>query len=303
MPYNHLDKKTIQLLEKTEQEKKKWIRDFHFVYYEKAKKCLNQLNWIFEQTLYSENNHLTDLESISIVGDSGTGKTSITDDFIQSKAPEHLRDHESYPVVKCTLKDSITGLKGLYSSLLSAYNHPYANPDMLRIERITIGQLEDVLIYTLKKTCTKLFFIDEFQHAIGRNQQSLLNQLKRTMLVSQVPFVPVGTLKVEDLLKIDTQLADRCPIKSYSKLEFLSYGVEFREFLAGYEKYLPFPDPSKLSSKDLSYKIFQKIQFPKPNIGKTNLRHISIFLKKVSFLALNKKHNCILEADIDATEL
>lgn len=72
------------------------------------------------------------------------------------------------------LKDSITGLKGLYSSLLSGFGHPYADPDSLKYKKITIDQLEEVLIHTLKNTETMLFFTDEFQHARGRNQQAIL---------------------------------------------------------------------------------------------------------------------------------
>ena len=48
---------------------------------------------------------------------------------------------------------------------------------------------------------TVVVFIDEFQHAMGRNQQAILNQLKRTMLISHVPFVPVGVPNVINILK------------------------------------------------------------------------------------------------------
>jgi hypothetical protein len=239
---------------------------------------------------------------MTIVGDSGAGKTSILEEFSRQHPRVHSSSEEGYPIAHCMLKDSITGLKGLYSAILSAYGHPYADSTLLKFERITIDQLEEVLIHTLKETKTHLLFIDEFQHARGRNQQAILNQLKRTMLVSGVPFVPVGTPEITSVLNSDPQLADRCPVKDYSTLEYLHFDNEFRRFLAGYEQFLPFPEPSDLSSKTTALQIFEKVVFQDgPNKGKTNLRRITRFLKKVSVKALRGGHCRILEGDIRDT--
>lgn len=303
MSYNHLDDDTIPILELSMQEKLKWIRKEHFVYYEQAEKCLNKLNWIFEQTLFSdENEFISDMEGLSIIGGTGTGKTSIKNEFKRMHLPEHNPTHETYPVVSCLLKDSITGLKGLYTALLQPFNHPYAKSQTFKMEKVTIAQLEDVLIYTLRQTGTKLYLIDEFQHALGRNKQAILNQLKRTMLVSQVPFIPIGTTEVETILKLDKQLADRCPVRPYSKLDYLKYGLEFRKFIGGYEKKLPFSEPSKLSQKDRSLLIFNKIAFDdckkKVHSNVANRRGIAKVLKLASYEALRNKHDCIHEEDI-----
>jgi len=261
------------------------------------------LDWIYEQSVYAKNDDFpSDLEGLTIIGDSGAGKTSIIKNFIQLHSGEHHRSYETYPVAYCMLKDSITGLKGLYSSLLSAFGHPYAKPDSLSYKRITIDQLEEVLIHTLKKTKTMLYFIDEFQHAMGRNQQAILNQLKRTMLVSRVPFIPTGTPDVEKILEIDPQLADRCPVKEYSTITYWELDVEFRKFLAGYEKYLPFPEPSKLSSKTMRELIWNRVKLENGKRGfVTNLRHLVRYLKKLSVRALRRGFNSITEEIINDT--
>jgi len=298
--YKHLNTETNEIMEMSLQEKIKWARNKHFIYYPKARQCIERLGWIYEQTIYDSNEFPSDLEGLSIIGYSGAGKTSIYQEFLKQHSSKSYPSYEGIPVSYCLLKDSITGLKGLYSALLTPYGHPFADPEAMKIQRITIDQLEEVLIYTLKQSGTKLVFIDEFQHVRGRNQQAILNQLKRTMLVSRVPFVPVGTPDAKKVLDLDPQLADRCPIKTYSILDYWSYSIEFRKFLKGYEEYLPFPEPSNLSAKDLSFMIFKKVQFQDgSDKGKTNLRHIARFLMTMANAALLQKLPNISEEIID----
>jgi len=301
MTYKHLNTSTIPYVNKSLKEKIRWVRGEHFVYYSKAKKCLKQLKWIFEQSLYYQDDNLPyDLEGLTIIGDSGAGKTFLVREFMRTHSIEHHPTYEGHPVGYCMLKDSVTGLKGLYSALLSAYGHPYANSDSLRYKKVTIDQLEETLVYILKKTQTRLLFIDEFQHAMGRNQQAILNQLKRTMLISHVPFVAIGVPYVKNILKLDSQLADRCPVREYSKLTYWKPDNEFKMFLKGYEDYLPFPEPSLLHSKILSQKIFENVKVLEgENAGLTNLRRVVRYLKKVAVEAIKKGKNRITGEDID----
>ncbi len=302
LSHEHLNAETVPHVGGSLQDRIEWVRRDHFVYYPRAQTCLDQLNWIFEQAAYADGGFPSDLEGLTIIGDSGAGKTSIIEEFIHRYPREHHATHEVYPVAHCILKDSITGLKGLYSAILSAYGHPYAHPSSLRLERVTIDQLEEVLIHTLKQTKTRLLFIDEFQHACGNNQRALLNQLKRTMLVSRVPFVPVGTPDSETVLNSDPQLSDRCPVKECSTLNYWSFDNDFRRFLAGYEQFLPFPESSGLSSKRIALEIFEKVKICNgASAGKTNLRHITRFLKKVAVKALRSNCDRILEEDIGET--
>lgn len=299
LQYSHLNPQTSLIVTKSLLERENWVRENHFVYYPKAQACLDQLSWVFEQAAFSAPDFPSDLEGLTIIGDYGVGKTTIIEEFIRRYPREHHESHEGYPVAHCMLKDSVTGLKGLYSAILSAYGHPYSDLLVLRMDRVTIDQLEEALIHTLKETKTRLLFIDEFQHARGRNQQAILNQLKRTMLVSRVPFVPVGTPDVAFVLAADPQLADRCPVREYSSLQLWSFDSEFRHFIAGYEQFLPFPEASELSSRNLAKEIFEKVTFRTGvDAGKTNPRNVVRYLKKVAVKALRGKHDRILEEDI-----
>lgn len=306
--FRHLNKKTNDVMELSLDERVRWARKEHFVLYPKAIKCLNQLEWIFSQgDVESTSDLIFDQEGFTIIGDSGVGKSSIVRQFIRMHPSKHLAEHECYPIGYCMLKDSATNLKGLYSAMLGAYKHPYGDGDAFRLKKITVDTLENVLIHMLRKSGTRIFIIDEFQHADGRNQQSILNQLKRTMLVARVPFIPVGTNEVRQILDVDIQLADRCPIKDYSALANWTFDDDFRKFLAGYEHFIPLPEPSYLHSSDLARAIFDRVKFiPATDAQKasassetqeeTNLRRISRFLTKVQVAALkSNKTNITLE--------
>lgn len=291
---SHLNNETRKIMDGSLEDKVRWVQEDHFVYYPKARACIEELSYLLWQQ--KNRSFPSDLDQFSIIGESGVGKSSIIREFIQLHPIKHYKTHETYPVAYCVLRNSITGLGGLYTALLSAFNHPFANPGTRKYRQIKLSELEDALITTLKRARTKLFFIDEFQHALGRHQQALVDQIKRTMLVSQVPFIPVGTPKVENILQLDFQLADRCPVKEYSRLDNWKYNKEFQGFLEGYEKFLPFPEPSGLASEESAEVIFKKVKFP--NAKETNLRHITRFVKKVTTRALLKNHDKILKEDL-----
>ena len=289
MSGSHLNNETKRIVEGGLEERVRWVQEEHFVYYPKAQACIEELSYLMWQQ--KNKSFPSDLNQFSIIGESGVGKSSIIGEFMQLHPIKHHENYETHPVAYCVLRNAITGLGGLYTALLSAFNHPFANSRINKYRQIKLSELEDALISTLQRAKTKLLFIDEFQHAIGKNQQPLIDQIKRTMLVSQVPFIPIGTPEVENILNLDFQLADRCPVKEYSRLENWEYNEEFQSFLEGYEKFLPFPEPSGVASEELASVIFQKVKFS--DVKETNLRHITRFMKKVATRALLKNHNKI----------
>lgn len=128
------------------------------------------------------------------------------------------------------------------------------------------------------------------------------------MVVSQIPFVIVGTPNIEEILSIDPQLADRCPVKPYSKLDYTYFDAEFKEFIKCYEQFLPFPEQSGLKDDEIATLIFDKIKFGNPDHpndtkmdnptksrpeNATSLRRLVSYLKKVSITAIWKKFDKI----------
>lgn len=157
------------------------------------------------------------------------------------------------------------------------------------------------MIRCLRNTSIRMFFIDEFQHVLGRNQDDILEQLKHKMDFVKIPFIPMGTPDVKKVLQLDLQLADRCPIKDYTELSNWEFDNEVRRFLAGYEKFLPFPEPSKLSSRNISTLIWNRVKFDLKGNIVTNLRHLVRYLKKVAVRSLRTKNDCISEEIINNT--
>ncbi|MHA2297354.1 MAG: TniB family NTP-binding protein [Candidatus Hodarchaeales archaeon] len=302
--YGHLNHVTVKMLAKPLRQRIKWARDDHFVMYEKARKTVRHLEWIASQPQLGKPN--TDLDSISIIGETGTGKSSIVNyyKYLHGRNTSHP-DRESYTVAHCTLPDSDLGSKGLFVSILKA--EPFSYPlSEKRITRYRILALQDECIRLLRKTGVKIFFVDEIQHALGRQVRVTLNSLKRVLLLSGVPLVPVGVEEAFAIMNLDPQLADRCPVKSYSHLQKWRYGKEatvrnrgeFRKFLAGYEMFLPFPEPSNLQSArtaKLIYRLASGYRSRATSEDGVNTRQVSRLLKAVATSALEEEAECITE--------
>ncbi|OLS22263.1 MAG: hypothetical protein HeimC2_30250 [Candidatus Heimdallarchaeota archaeon LC_2] len=288
MKHNHLNEETQNIMKKSKKTKLAWCRKDHFISYGKAEKTLRYLEWVISQP--QEPN--TDLDSISIIGASGMGKTTIVKKFQDDHNSElNLGDAEQHIVAHCVLPDADLGLKGMYVSILQA--KPFHYPvSVERMKSYSVIQLEKACVNLLKQTGVRILFVDEIQHALSRRIETTLNSLKRVVLLSGVPLVPVGTEKAKEVFLLDEQLADRCPTKSFSELKGWKNDIELRKFLAGYEKYLPFPKPSNLSSTKISREIFALCIDKKIN-GTINLRRVSRLLKAVSAMALRENADCI----------
>ncbi len=301
--YPHLNEETKAIVEKNLEEKLNWVRHKHFIPFSKAMKCLGYMEWLYERgKIDIDSEFPSDMDSFTIMGDSGSGKSMIADEFINMHKHQSYSDHEEYPVAYTVLKAGVTGLKGLYSALLTAVRHPMADSDLISSKKITIDYLEELVIHTYRATKTIILVIDEFQHLLGPNQQAIINQIKRTMLLSRVRFIPMGiTQDTKKVLGFDIQLANRCPVKRFSHLELWSNDVEFRKFLLEMEHFLPFPEPSDLSKEDVADYIFNSVQFLEgPIVGKTNLRNIVQFVNLTAEFALNHYHKKILKEDLES---
>lgn len=322
----HLNDKTRRVLPLSLDERIQWVNMRHFVMTEPAARLLDQLENAFQQTSARDfYDFPSDVDTFSVIGGTGLGKSSIFQYFRSLHPPLHFPDHEEYPVQHCILKDAITNMKGLYSGMLAPYHHPLSDPVSTRVKRPTIDQYENTLIYTMNRTRTRVFFVDDFQHLKGLNMEPLLNQFKRMALVSRVPLVPAGLPVITQIFEQDLQLADRFPVKEFSVLHYWSYNDSFRSFIKGYEEFLPFPEPSKLWSTRLSKMIFDKVKFRPVEIESlkrlgaderdyfadpegqqeneskeyTNLRRTVRLLRDLAKDALMNHKRCITEDDIE----
>lgn len=321
MDFEHLNDETKKVLGKSLGKRINWACELHFVYLEKQKKILNRLGWVnMRAGQIQKREYAEDLDGLTLLGLTGTGKTSTHRCFVKLTDVQYKNAdrtlNEVIPIGYANLKSGATGMKGLYSALLRRYSHPLANGNVTKWKKITVNQLEETFIRCLKNTGTRMFFIDEFQHILGKYQDEILEQLKHTMDYAKIPFIPMGTPKVLEVLRADNQLISRCPITTFSHLHNLTYGNEFKDFLKGYEKFLPFPEQTELGDNEIAKEIFKKVVIPEDDLKElykeygttkpplntstkqTNLRNIARYLMMVSTIALNKKHKRILMEDI-----
>ncbi len=268
LKYKHLNQETNAIMEKDSNSLQFWMRIPHFVFFDKTNNILEKTNWITQQTAIMQSlddDELYDIESMSIVGETGAGKTTFCRFFKELYPKKNTGKKEIIPVVHIKLKSSIAGLTGFYSALLEPYGNPYANPEILRNQHVKIAHLHETLKVLIQKAETKLIFIDEFQHIFEMRKngavvnQAIINHLKLLMEEARVAIIPVGVLSTEAFLSIDSQLAGRCPIKEYSRLDYWEFPCDtqknreartrFRNLLKGFEAFLPFPEPSFLYSQ------------------------------------------------------
>lgn len=272
-----------------------WSRRKHFAYHPPVQEIIDELEWAFTQIDSLDEGEVVDLISLAIVAPSGCGKSSIIREFARIHSPVHHPTHEGYPVRHALLKDGDTGLKGLYSALLFPFNHPLSR-DEAAPKGVTVDRYENALLGQMEKAGTRMFFPDEFQHVKGKNMKSLVNQLKHTMDIAQVPFVPTGTPDVRAILHADLQLADRFPVM---ELEMMSISTTrqaraYQTFLKGYEEFMPLPEPSQLGSVDIATAVFNKVRIPERHngdnqyVGSTNVRRITKFVQRATVTALRQ---------------
>ena len=360
--FPHLNAETKAIVNEDLCTRELWNNRPHFVFFDKIPKLLQKLNWIFQQTAMMQSldpQDLYDIESLTIVGRTGAGKSTLCRYFQGLHSRHQVEEREIIPVVHVKLKSQIAGLTGFYTALLEPYGSPYSNPEYTEnIKPLRIAQFHELLKAYIRTAETKIIFIDEFQHIFETKQkrhvynQTIVNHLKLLMEEARVAIIPVGVLSVEAFLASDSQLAGRCPIKEYSRLDYLDFpnldeGIDakkeminlkrecpmmppaelrtrvegivqekqrenqeararFRNLLKGFEAYLPFPEPSRLSSPEISELIFQRVKFSKieeGELGRTNIRKIAWFLRIVGDLALKNGHTQVHIEDIRNTEI
>ena len=335
--YSHVSSLTGIIIESSYKAKQWWIDQGEFVGYEKAKKTLDELERIYQkyvppsEELFMElkkngfksseiESNSSDIEGLSIIGDTGSGKTFIIDQFekmhIDKDKNQYIRNkkiYQQYPIARCILQDAKTGIKGLYPEMLRPFLSEIAITNLTTsnvyksFSDVKID-LHSKIVHYLINTKVKLFFIDEFQHVRRKNNQKkknnqeVINQLKQILNLTKTPFVLVGTKTVLDIIYEDDQLSDRCPAKEYSTLDYWNYDNRFRGFLKAYESVLPFPESSNLHSKTISKIIFEKVKFnTEPHAELTNLRNLVKYIKKIALNTLNLNLPSITEDIIEKT--
>jgi hypothetical protein len=195
-------------------------------------------------------------EGLAIIGESGTGKTSVLNEFRSRHKAIRGNDGMQVPVLFASVPSAPT-VKSLAGTMLDALGVP--DP-----ERGTENEKTRRLRILMRETGTKMVMIDEFQHFVDQGTHKVMHHvadwLKRLIDDTRSTLVIAGLPSCMAVIDQNTQLARRflAPIQlprfqwinPAQRKQFVSI---LRSFHTEISKDFDLPD---LSSEDMAYRLY-----------------------------------------------
>jgi hypothetical protein len=210
-----------------------------------------QLEQCFE---YSVNK--SEAEGLAIIGESGTGKTSVLTTFRDRHKPARGADGMEVPILFITVPAGPT-----VKSLAGAMIHGLGASDS---ERGTENDKSRRLQVLMKKTGTRMIMLDEFQHFYDRGKRQIMRhaadwlkvQIDATRTTLVVAGLPSSQLVLEENEQLERRFLAPIRLPRFSwniieqREEFLAVLEEFHNTIA-----TEFETP-KLYSEDMAYQFW-----------------------------------------------
>lgn len=209
---------------------------------------------ILNKIEYCQNSmmHSSQPECLSLIGPPRAGKTTIIEQHMSKYSdiiePEGTIRQIVYCQVPCP-----ANIGGLVTELLRAIGDPFYN------KRASIIQKTHTLYELLLKCKVKLIILDEVQHLVDRNRQTLIKEssdwFKKLIFDTKIPVIYVG---LPDSLKIfieNDQLGSRV-LNRYTIEAFDFYKKDFRAILKLLDESLPLSLYSGLADPDIWKRIY-----------------------------------------------
>jgi hypothetical protein len=284
---------------KSPDEKRRMIEHL-IVIHPQMKAILDKMDYCREHAKYA-------LEAIGmlILGEKGTGKSTIKNIYVQRNPPKQTKTSTSFPVLSILIPVSPTE-KGLTTSLLHSLKDPFSTKGTKTVQTLRVYNF-------IEKCKTELLIFDEFQHFAERESfklnRTVSDWTKNFMNETKKPVILFGTPKSARILdgEENEQLRRRFPFRM--TLRPFSWATEegrqmFRKFLSQVDEKLPLPDPSNLADPmmaerihyatgGLMFEIMRLIRAAAVLALKRNLPKINLDLLRESFeenLATNSPH-------------
>lgn len=241
----NLHPSTLAVLDKSNQERIKFLDEDKWIGYPKAKEILTQL-----ERLYNTPKKLR-MPNILLYGETNNGKSSIIEQFCKKHILHDENEAVIIPIISIVAPEG-PDLSALYDEILHELMVPFA------ITAKKSKKLHQIQYY-FKETNVKMLIIDEIHNilsgTIGK-QKEYMNALKNLNNNLQIPIVLVGIKDALRATSTDAQIKNRFPpvLLPQWKLD-----QEYLSLLASIEKLLPLKKPSNLAKKkELALEIYNR---------------------------------------------
>ena len=231
-PALRLIPKSLEYLDKTDEERIEYIKKERFIVYPSAKKILDKL----EELLIEPKK--TRMPCLLIVGDSNNGKTSIVKKFYKSHMPTDGIETDAVPVIIVQAPPR-PDVAMFYDAILDEILIPFRKSDSL-------SRKESEITYYFQKLGTKMLIVDEIHNILSGSvarQKEFMNALKNLNNRLLMPIVLVGIKEALNATNTDFQISSRFKPMYLKRWNF---NGEYRGLLKSIEKILPLKKESGL---------------------------------------------------------
>ncbi|WP_066342945.1 TniB family NTP-binding protein [Azohydromonas lata] len=233
--YAHLEREAAAVVEMPLQERVDFCNEEHWVGYRRAGDILHQLDALYLHP---------SMPGLLVVADSDNGKSAVIAQFL-SRHPMTL-DAEGRPasylpwISMPEQPTPSTSWSAVLWRLLIQHGTKSATSSKRR-----------EAIAAMRYVHARALVISNFDRVAnaGTDAVALLAAIADASTTLQIPIVAAGTPPAITALKFDSRLRSGLQCVELGRWEL---SAEYLTFLAGYERWLPLPEPSNLASSDLA---------------------------------------------------
>lgn len=270
--YNHLHESMLELVASNDEIRINSILEGMWINYPVATTVLARLEEILADPRVD-----TRVPNIVIYARTNNGKTTLIKEF--------LKRHPASESDSCWKRDVLLitaprNLNDLYNQILIQIGGP---------KKGTIADKYIQLVRQLPVNGTKILAIDNAQDSLLAKRADPIDFLNGLKNLGEEPLrlsiVLLGIHSLLSCLTSDDQIANR--FKEVFLLPDWEYGVEFRKFLAGFERFLPLKLPSNLQNPPFARILHE--------LTEGSMGELSGLLKKAAIKAIVNKQEKIDE--------
>lgn len=240
---DHLKKSSQDLLQLTQEERIKSIRDDIWIGYSRSQQIHKKLEDLLDHPPIHR------MPNLLIVGETNNGKTLLVNKF--AKKYEAFVDEEKQEIhspVVLIQAPPVPNERRLYDIILNRLHAPFKLNDRAHKKLFQVMRL-------FRHMNVRMLIMDEIHHILAGSsskQKEFLNVIKYLANELQISIVGVGTKDAFRVIATEPQLSNRFEPAVLPKWEL---NKEYLRLLASFEYVLPLKKRSQLTQKNLAIKV------------------------------------------------